>query len=128
VRKLFWIDLDAFVVGPIRKTWNEPTGACGIMARSSIVDYMHQNQNYHPALKTWHDDYGKSFNAGVMLIDLQHLREMEFEEKIVRYWAAEIGANDQVTFNIACNATHGELDPRLNVFQGTALDDTPPTQ
>jgi lipopolysaccharide biosynthesis glycosyltransferase len=61
-----------------------------------------------------------------MLIDLQHLRETEFEEKIVRYWAAELGANDQVTFNLACNATHGELDSRLNVFQGTSLDDTPP--
>ena len=125
VRKVLWIDLDAFVIGPIRETWTKPTGACGITARSSIVNYMYYNGKYYPALKTWHTEYGKSFNAGVMLIDLQHLRETEFEEKIARYWAVEMGANDQVTFNLACNATHGELDARLNVFQGTSLDDTP---
>lgn len=126
VRKLLWIDLDAFVVGPIRKAWDEPTGTCGITARSSIVKYMYHNKKYYPSLRTWHDDYGKSFNAGVLIVDLQQLRESQFEEKIVQYWAADLGANDQVTFNLACNASHAELDPRINVFQGTSAENTPP--
>jgi lipopolysaccharide biosynthesis glycosyltransferase len=125
VRKLLWLDLDAFVVGPIRRAWNEPTGKCGIAARSSIVPYMGHSKKYYPSLAKWHDDYGKSFNAGVMVVDLQQLRESQFEEKIVRYWASELGANDQVTFNIACNATHAELDPSLNVFQGQKAEYTP---
>lgn len=125
VRKLLWIDLDAFIVGPIRKAWNEPTGKCGITARSSVVHYMSHYKKYHPTLASWHDDYGKSFNAGVMIIDLQRLRENKFEETIVRYWATKLGANDQVTFNIACNSTHAELDPRLNVFQGVSETNTP---
>lgn len=125
VQKLLWIDLDAFIVGPIRKAWNEPTGKCGITARSSYVKYMTHYKTFHPTLATWHDDYGKSFNAGVMIVDLQRLRETNFEENIVRYWATELGANDQVTFNVACNSTHGELDPSMNVFQGVSEKNTP---
>lgn len=125
VRKLLWLDLDAFVVGPIRRAWNEPTGKCGITARSSVVPYMGHYKKYHPTLATWHEDYGKSFNAGVMIIDLQQLRDMKFEEEIVRYWAAELGANDQVTFNVACNASHAELNPIYNVFQGQKAEYTP---
>ena len=125
VRKVLWIDLDAFVIGPIRETWNKPTTVtCGITARSSIYNYMDREDMY-PLLTTWHAEHGKSFNAGVMLIDLQHLRETEFEEKIASYWAVELGANDQVTFNLACNGTHGELDARLNVFQGASKKNTP---
>jgi len=127
VRKLLWIDLDAFVVGPLRGAWNQATGECGIAARSSIINYMYDKYGGkdYPSLSTWHEQYGKSFNAGVMVIDLEHLREMNFEETIVDYWAAEKGTNDQVALNLVCNGTHGELDPGMNVFQGTPADQTP---
>ena len=122
IRKVMWIDLDAFVVGPIRPTWDKPTAACGITGRSSIINFMGK---YFPAFMTWSTKYGKSFNAGVMLLDLQHLREIEFEETIAAYWAVKEGANDQVTLNLACNGTHEELETRENVFQGVAAEDTP---
>jgi len=128
VRKLLWIDLDAFVVGPLRDSWTQGSGGpCGVKARSSIVNYMEQSNGAkrYPSLINWHTKYGKSFNAGVMFIDLQRLREIQFEQTIVEYWSIQRGANDQVAFNLACNGTHEELDPRLNVFQGTTVEGQP---
>ncbi len=125
VYRLVWIDLDAFIVGPIREVWNQPTGKCGIAARSSIVNFMSAYRKKYPMLASWNEVYGKSFNAGVMVVDLERLRETHFEANIVQYWAVELGTNDQVTFNLACNSSHTELNAKMNVFQHVSPSNTP---
>jgi lipopolysaccharide biosynthesis glycosyltransferase len=67
--------------------------------------------------------FGKNgFNAGVMLMSLDRLRQTKFMENVASYWAFENGANDQITLNMQCNGTHSVLDPIWNVYQERPKD------
>jgi lipopolysaccharide biosynthesis glycosyltransferase len=115
VSKVIWIDLDAFAVGLLRTLWSVPLPACGICGRTSHKPFL--NRNKYLKQSQWTEKFGNGFNAGVMLISLDSLRKHEFEETLVSHWGEELGQNDQLVYNLACNGTHGALEYRMNVFQ-----------
>lgn len=123
IDKIAWIDLDAFVVKSLQDFWKNPVAACGITARTDDVLYL--NTIDLPGDLKWHDSYGYSFNAGVLLMSLETLRQNKFEEKIVPYWAIELGFNDQVVLNMACNGTYGLLNETMNMLMNADFSKSP---
>lgn len=116
IDKIAWIDLDAFVLKSLQGFWSYSIPPCGITARLDGVKYLNTIGPL-PSDVSWHDSYGYSFNAGVVLLSLETLRKSRFEETIVQYWAIELGYNDQVVLNMACNGTHGILNETMNMLQ-----------
>ncbi len=87
---------------------------CGITARNDNVLYV--NVIEVPGGLKWNDFYGYNFNAGVLLLSLTTLRQNKFEDKIVQHWGIDLGFNDQVVLNMACNGTHGILNETMNML------------
>ena len=116
IDKIAYIDLDAFVLKPLTKFWSYEVSPCGITARLDTVKYLNVN-----GFPNWSKQFGYSFNAGVMLLSLETLRQTGFEKNIVHYWGIEMGYNDQVVLNLACNGTQGILNETMNMLQGENL-------
>ncbi len=114
IDKIAWIDLDAFVVKSLQEFWTRPVAECGITARNDNVLYL--NVIELPGGLKWNDLYGYNFNAGVLLLSLATLRQNKFEDKIVQHWGIDLGFNDQVVLNMACNGTHGILNETMNML------------
>ena len=127
VEKVLWVDLDALAVGSLRPLWlDTQIPECGLCARESVVDFF-DNNNMTKAMQ-WNKKYGKSFNAGVMLLQLDSLRQQKFEATIVKYFGEQLGLNDQLVYNLACNGTYGRLPQAMNVYQQYAEEHTPPRE
>jgi lipopolysaccharide biosynthesis glycosyltransferase len=102
------------VIQSLQEFWSHPVAPCGITARTDNVLYL--NTVGLPGNTSWHDTYGYSFNAGVLLLSLETLRQSKFEETIVQHWAVALGFNDQVVLNMACNGTQGILNETMNML------------
>lgn len=130
VRRLLWIDMDAMVIHPLKEMWDQwaVMPPCGIVGRSSedkqAMAYMMMKLDIVNPIRLWRRAYkGRAgFNAGVMIMDLGTLRESQFTETIASYWSFTLGGNDQISMNMQCNGTHGELDRTWNVFQDYPKD------
>lgn len=124
--KLLWIDLDALVLLPLTELWETKVeSGCGIVARSSLRGGVVRRMSSGLPIRIFRRarDNFKGFNAGVMVLDLNVLRRQRFEEEIVSYFAGVFGANDQVTLNMACNGTHGEMAGKWNIFYSEGGND-----
>ena len=124
VRKAIWIDVDAIVVRPLAPLFAvRPKAPCGVAGRSSKVkDYLdHYDGPNRKSLEGMLNDT-KTFNAGVVVMDLDILRtprgEYESYMDVVKRVGFKYGNDDQVTLNLWCAQVGGytELDPRWNVF------------
>jgi len=60
--------------------------------------------------------HSRSFNAGVLLIDLDKARANAFTDKIMALWKKHPECNDQILLNFYCDGVYGELPPQYNVF------------
>ncbi|CEM13668.1 unnamed protein product [Vitrella brassicaformis CCMP3155] len=128
LRRAIYLDLDALVVGPLRPMWELPSTipdderraeeTKGIWGRTSLesglINSWLKHDHLSDAIKY---QGGKSFNAGVMLLDLPIMRQLEFE-KTVMVWVEKYGVNDQIAINLFTNGTYGELPERFNAFLG----------
>ena len=130
VKRTLWIDTDAMVIKRLRPMWSnwEVMPSCGIVARSSVdklsmggmIGKLNKTRPFQLWKRVSYDKPG--FNAGVMLLDLGILRKSNFTETVARYWSFDLGGNDQVSMNMQCNGTHGQLDSIWNVFMDYPKD------
>uniref|UniRef100_A0A0G4HZD0 Nucleotide-diphospho-sugar transferase domain-containing protein n=1 Tax=Chromera velia CCMP2878 TaxID=1169474 RepID=A0A0G4HZD0_9ALVE len=98
------------------ETWKE--GGCGIAARSStdkkvIVNWLKKDKLDGDIL--WKGE--RSFNAGVLLMDLESLRRNNFTDR-AKQWVGKWGLNDQLVLNFYCNGTYTELPKQWNIYAG----------
>jgi len=118
IKRVIWLDLDTLVLENLQSLWSVKSPECGVNARSSDAPYVvHKWMNSRPETRQNGKAMKRTFNAGVMVLDLQRIRALRFEDTIVKYWAFELGANDQVAYNLLCNGTYRELHPKWNVYR-----------
>jgi lipopolysaccharide biosynthesis glycosyltransferase len=130
VQRTLWIDVDAMVIKQLRPIWDtwKVMPECGIVARSLLaktdVGSMMAALNVTSPQQLWKKASKDmpGFDAGVMLLDLDALRASHFTEKVASYWSFSIGGNDQISLNMQCNGTHGNLDSVWNVFMDSPDD------
>jgi len=123
VDKIIWMDLDALAVRSLRSLWDLPVPSCGVVGRNSIKNFL---DKFNSQLGfVWSNTYAQGFNAGVVLMSLNKLRDQHFEHTLVPYWAEQKGLNDQILLNLACNGTHAFLPAEHNVFMHYPEEHTP---
>jgi lipopolysaccharide biosynthesis glycosyltransferase len=133
VDHLLWIDIDAMVMTDVSELWNVrfELPKCGIAGRNSLKNNVMDGMIGSLSWKDkqiprglWKATVGqkKSFNAGVLVLSLESLRNTGFLEHVAKYWAFEVGGNDQIALNFQCNGTHAALDSKWNVFKDHPTD------
>lgn len=130
VRRMIYLDIDTLVLGDLQEMWRLPVPECGLSARRSIdAGY----ETLGEVVRRWsgHDAQGllakiaqrgrgplaSCFNAGVLLMDLDHLRRQHFTDFCLKV-VANHQVNDQVALNVYAAGRQGELDQSWNVFVG----------
>ena len=125
VRKTLWIDVDALAVAPLAPLFAvQPAAPCGVAGRKSIissylvVSYVGPDKDSikHKLRDT------VTFNAGVVVMDLDILRGQPGYESTVDRIANRYGNDDQVALNMWCMKSGGytQLDPKWNIFNNMA--------
>ncbi|KAH8741838.1 glycosyl transferase family 8 protein [Cryptosporidium ryanae] len=119
INKLLYIDTDVIVNCPLRELFDiKIKSECGIVARSSTNSNLINEWLKKDGLSSHLHYSGKrSFNAGVLLIDLDKLRKNNFVEEtldVVQKW----GINDQIALNLYCNGNYDELPVDYNFWAG----------
>ena len=116
LERVLYLDMDVLVLRNLRKLWeSEIVSPCGILARTSTLPNVVKKMASHLQIPEANLEFA-GFNAGVMLLDLQRLRESHFEKTIVSHFGERIGANDQIVYNLACNGTHDSMPAAWNIF------------
>jgi lipopolysaccharide biosynthesis glycosyltransferase len=129
VDKLLWLDIDTLVLASLQELWETDLSdiTCGIAARKSVSDGFTKNfiKKDRQLLKQFGVNISSisavGFNAGVMLMSLQKLRNSYtlkdiFNFRSIRDILTKIGENDQTILNFYCNGKFYELNPSWNVF------------
>lgn len=123
INRVVYMDLDILVLGDISKLFTIETGPLGICARNSkklgvvsrgtlVNVWMKYNTNYDDSIKY---DYKDSFNAGIIVFDLDKLRLNNFDSfasKLVNKY----GFNDQIILNLYCKNTNTILPSKYNAW------------
>ncbi|QNN23316.1 hypothetical protein HED60_13870 [Planctomycetales bacterium ZRK34] len=133
VDRVIYLDIDTLVLSDLKELYSQDTGPVGLKAKRSKNPHVATIGN---SLRAWgHDNCeqildhidGKwpSFNAGVMLMDLECLRQCDFTAKTMRY-VHEFGVNDQHACAIYAEGRCAPLAPSWNVFIGSDHDRTTP--
>ncbi|KAF7457004.1 secreted lipopolysaccharide sugar transferase like family 8 glycosyltransferase [Cryptosporidium felis] len=117
IDRILYIDTDAIVNHSLRELFKiELKSRCGIAGRSStnsniINDWLRKDG----LISEIEYKAAKSFNAGVLLLSLNKLRENNFVNNtlsLVQKW----GINDQIALNFYCNGTYDELPADYNFW------------
>ena len=118
VSRVVYIDGDTVILGDLRQAGLcGGAGATGIAARDSISNLM-----CHPAWNGGrHYEGESSFNAGVLILDLDILRERGFEA-YVRTELRRKPCNDQTLLNHYCHGKHKKLPRSANIFANCDKD------
>jgi len=126
VQKTLWIDLDALVVAPLAPLFAiQPAAPCGIAGRQSVVEhYLGRYQGPDKEVIAPTLENLVTFNAGVVIMDLDILRNDSAYERTVQKIAFDYGNDDQVTLNMWCQGAYTKLDPKWNVFNNMGGLDT----
>lgn len=114
LNKIIYIDVDALVGGDISELWSESLHGNAVGA---ILD---------PTIEIFGGDYKKSiglseehyyFNAGILLMDLEKMRNIDFEKRVEDYFnvfSKNIKYQDQDVLNGAFVGDVCYLNPRYN--------------
>ncbi len=132
--RILYLDIDITVLDDLGELFNHQTPECGICAKSSV----HTSYSTLSALiDIWGSDRQQlrqvagargqglrstCFNAGVIVLDLDLLRQQDFVNYSVSL-VERFGINDQLVLNLFAAGEYRELDPGWNVFVG---QDNPP--
>ncbi len=120
VNRIIYMDLDIAVVGSLIPLLHFDSGEKGIIAKTSIVNNVMNSWigKYNAKL---HYEFKKSFNAGVMVMDIDKLKRNNMYT-FCRDLYEKHGVNDQILLNFYCGAQYKELPGQHNIFVGQ--DDT----
>jgi lipopolysaccharide biosynthesis glycosyltransferase len=130
VGRVVYIDIDTLVLGDLADLWRLPKPECGLTARrSNDVGYTTLGEVVERWAGVDTDGLRRTiatrglgllspcFNAGVMLMDLDRLRDTGFTDFCLRI-AADHQVNDQLAVNVYAAGRQGDLPRRWNVFVG----------
>jgi len=137
VNRIIYLDLDIAVIGNLVPLLHLDSGTKGVIAKTSIIqnvmnswlnkyDLLDSTQKIHAPRYT----FSKSFNAGVMVIDLDKIRKNKMYDFCTSLYS-KFGLNDQILLNFYCQGQYKELPARYNIFVGqddknfTPLQDLP---
>jgi len=127
IKKVIYLDVDLIVNSDISNLYNFDTGETGICARIcnpsnhnrilGLVKVWGNNDfnilKYFPGEVDINND--KCFNSGVMLLDLDKMRENNFEQKMLKM-ISKYPLADQFLLNLYTNGKHTELPISWNYF------------
>jgi len=113
--KVIYLDLDIIVSMNLRQFLDLDVPKTGIAAKSSLRKNM---------LKCWTAAVNSkakyahphSFNAGILVMDLDLLRKNDFTNKVMSLWKKYPECNDQIILNLYCDGEYAELPKNFNVF------------
>jgi lipopolysaccharide biosynthesis glycosyltransferase len=120
--RIIYLDVDIAVFADLAELMGHATGSRGIAAKASISTGFQTlgkawasfaNEEPLPAGSV--DPDWRSFNAGVLVLDLGQLRELEFSAQCRRIVEA-YHANDQLALALFARGEFVRLDPSWNVF------------
>lgn len=129
VKKTLWIDADAIVVAPLAPLFAiQPSAPCGIAARESVVHWYLAGGYHGPDRDIMVNKLSAmvSFNAGVVLMDLDILRASNGYSDLVKKVGFKYGNDDQVTLNLWCGGKYTKLDKKWNVFNNMRANSNRP--
>lgn len=122
-RRVLYLDADITVIGDVTELWRidlqgRPLGA--------VTDgYLSANyENGQPFHERWNLPTDRYFNAGILLIDLQQVREKELFTKTIRFVAEhdfDLPFNDQDALNYTFNNAWLPLSIAWNVQRPQAV-------
>lgn len=119
---IIYLDVDLAVLADLAPLMGQETGARGIAAKASISGGFQTlgtawasfaNDRLPPEAEI--DPDWKSFNAGVLVMDLDRLRELDFSAQC-RSIVETYHANDQLALAMFARGEFARLDPSWNVF------------
>ena len=126
VDKLIYLDVDTYINGDLNELWDIDVGSnfmCGVRAdvnlykswENKLTDY-----EYWKELEDWRGNY---INAGVMIMNLQLIREY----KLPALWKSMVSSpyfyQDQDIINITCKPSIGILPMKYNFMTFYTEDD-----
>jgi lipopolysaccharide biosynthesis glycosyltransferase len=119
VDRIIYLDLDIAVIGDLKGLLQLDSGPKGIIAKSSIKkDIINKWLKKYPSSNALHYPFQKSFNAGVMVMDVSKLRANKMFDNFAKPLYTQFGINDQMILNFYCKAQYKELPGKYNVFVG----------
>lgn len=117
--RLIYLDCDLIALGSLSELWATRLGDKGLAAARDFTDYVKDNQATQNHLAGFGFDLGNHyFNSGVMLLNLDKMRRMDFE---TRFFAARarlegrIRFSDQDVYNYLFQGDLALLDQGWNV-------------
>eukprot|EP00173_Palmaria_palmata_P004635 Plantae.Rhodophyta-Palmaria_palmata.ctg6712.p1 GENE.Plantae.Rhodophyta-Palmaria_palmata.ctg6712~~Plantae.Rhodophyta-Palmaria_palmata.ctg6712.p1 ORF type:complete len:397 (-),score=30.76 Plantae.Rhodophyta-Palmaria_palmata.ctg6712:137-1153(-) len=137
VSKLIWLDIDTLVLRNLRPLWDiRPISPCGIAARRSFSAYMSSHGRGPPEFRERLKNHFKnrasvdsqrgrvdSFNAGVMVIDMDRWRTSKKFHSAIERVALHYKNDDQLTLNYFCDGNFTALPPHWNLFRNSGFKD-----
>ncbi|WP_258934906.1 hypothetical protein [Nesterenkonia pannonica] len=131
LEKVVYHDIDALAVGDVGDLYDTELGDAPLAARDAVTrtvvsgfrtawayakkmsgDPERANDYLHRVAKHLTYDF-RSFNAGIMVLNLEKMRRDDFGHQYLP-WVAAYGINDQQLLNCYAGNTRVELDPRWN--------------
>jgi len=109
IDKVLYLDIDVLVTGNLEYIWNLDCGETGLCLKSSIESSWKETNNY------------KCGNAGVMLMDLNTLRNNNFTEKVLDF-NLEKSEDDQALINKYAQGKYNNLEGNMNIFMNQDHD------
>ena len=101
-KKVLYLDIDIIVNIDLKNIYNINCNNTGIALKNSIIYSELKNK--------------QSGNCGIMLMDLDKLRNNKFTEKCLNIHKYNNDRHDQYIINVYCNGNHTLLKPNYNVF------------
>jgi lipopolysaccharide biosynthesis glycosyltransferase len=113
VDRLLYLDCDTLVLSSLHPLWREDMGTCALAAVANVVEPQMRDH-----VATLGVDYpGGFFNAGVLLLQLDRMRDERSTNELLNYALSHQKAlpwNDQDALNVIFNRRWHSLHPRWN--------------
>lgn len=109
IDKVLYLDIDVLVIGNLECIWNLDCGETGLCLKSSIYPSWLQVNNH------------RCGNAGVMLMNLNTLRQNNFTEKVLDF-NLENSEDDQALINKYAQGKYNNLEGNMNIFMNQDHD------
>ena len=103
IDKVLYLDVDVLVIGNLEYIWNLDCGETGLCLKSSIYPSWAEINNH------------RCGNAGVMLMNLNTLRQNNFTEKVLDF-NLEKSEDDQALINKYAQGKYNNLEGNMNIF------------
>lgn len=114
--RVLYLDLDVIVQTPLEWIRTHPVNQLtGFAGRTESINWC---QRWNKKRYKYKYTKSKNFNAGVLLLDLDIMRQNQFTEKIIHTWKSCPKYNDQMILNLYCDGEYEPLEDRYNLLAG----------